>query len=489
MSKKRVIVVGAGPAGLSAALELVRAGHEVTILESDPQYVGGLARTMSYKGYRFDIGAHRFFSKSAEICRWWQERLPNDFVEIKRLTRIHYRGRFFHYPLRPWEAMIRLGFGASLSCGWSYLWRKVRCIRPEKSFEDWVTNRFGDRLYQIFFKTYTEKVWGMPCSQISADWASQRIKGLSLRKAIWGALWKNGKKPESVKTLVDHFYYPRLGAGMMWERARDEILNGGGKISMGRTVTAIEWEGIRVTRIQTITTTGESEYWRADEFIMSMPLRDCVLAMKPLPLPEVCNAARQLAYRDFIIVVLIVNQTDLFPDNWIYVHDPAVKVGRIENFSNWSPEMSPDPATTCLELEYFCSVNDPEWRMSESEWITLAKNELEHLGLAQADQIIDGCVVRVEKAYPVYDHNYRRNVEFIRQTLTRFHNLQVAGRNGMHKYNNQDHSMATGIMAAKNIDGVRHDVWQVNGDAEYHEEESVDTGRQVPKRIALPERG
>lgn len=485
MSKKRIIVVGAGPAGLSAALELVRAGHEVTVLESDPKYVGGLARTMSYKGYRFDIGAHRFFSKNAEICRWWRERLPDDFVEIQRLTRIHYRGQFFHYPLRAWEAMIRLGFWTSFACIWSYLWRKVRCVRPEKSFEDWVTNRFGDRLYQIFFKTYTEKVWGMPCSQISADWASQRIKGLSLRKAVWGAFGKNGEKQESVKTLVDQFYYPRLGAGMMWERTRDEILSGGGKVCMGRTVTEIEWDGTRVTQIRTTSNTGESECWSGDEFILSMPLRDCVMALQPLPQPEAQEAASQLAYRDFVVVVLIVKQTGLFPDNWIYVHDPAVKVGRIENFSNWSKEMSPDPATTFLELEYFCSVNDPEWQMSDSEWINFAKGEVEKLGLAQADKIIDGCVVRVEKAYPVYNHAYRQNVNIIRKALARFDNLQVAGRNGMHKYNNQDHSMMTGILAARNIDGVRHDVWRVNGDAEYHEEETADSGRLVPERVEL----
>jgi protoporphyrinogen oxidase len=459
--------VGAGPAGLTAAWELVKAGYDVTVLERDPEYVGGLARTMRYKGFRFDIGAHRFFSKNPEIAVWWRERLPEDFVKIKRLTRILYRQRFFRYPLQPGNALFGLGLWTSFGCVMSYLWRQMVPIRPERSFEDWVRNRFGDRLYRIFFKTYTEKVWGMPCTEISADWASQRIKGLSLCKAVMNAFgWRTG----IVKTLVNEFEYPRFGAGMMWEKTRDDIVREGGRVLLGREVTRIERDGNQITSIQSVTVSGEVEQWPAESFIVSMPLQDCVLNIEP-PLEDTVRlAARQLAYRDFIVVALIVNRTDLFPDNWIYVHDPAVKVGRIENYNNWSKEMAAAGNITCIEMEYFCSRCDSLWQRSDGELIELAGQELEQLGLAKAAEVLDGCVVRVEKAYPVYNESYHENVAVIRQAMAGITNLQTVGRNGMHKYNNQDHSMLTGMLAAKNLMGGRHDVWRVNTDAEYQEE-------------------
>ncbi|HLP77550.1 MAG TPA: NAD(P)/FAD-dependent oxidoreductase, partial [Candidatus Paceibacterota bacterium] len=486
MEKKRVIVVGAGPAGLTAAIELVKKGHAVTVLERDPEYVGGLARTLSYKGFRFDVGAHRFFSKNPEIARWWRERLPNDFIPIKRLTRILYRHRFFDYPLKPGNALKGLGILSSLGCVLSYFWRRSKPIRPERSFEDWVVNRFGDRLYQIFFKTYTEKVWGMPCSEISADWASQRIKGLSLSKAILNAFRGEQSEEGVTKTLIDHFEYPRFGAGMLWERTRDEIVECGGSVLMGRKVTGFRWQSGRIAAVRVESKSGETEECIADEFIISMPLPDCVSGMEPALEVEVRAAARKLLYRDFILVALIVNRTELFPDNWIYVHDPEVKVGRIENFNNWTREMVPRPGVTCLEFEYFCSREDEFWKRSDEEILSVAKAELEKLGLAKASEVLDGCVVRIEKAYPVYDSEYRNNVEIIRTALGRFENLQVIGRNGMHKYNNQDHSMLTGILAAQNVSGEQHDVWQVNTDAEYHEEHRGESGRQMP-RILSPE--
>ena len=316
-------MVGAGPAGLTAAWELVNAGHDVTVLERDPQHVGGLARTLNYKGYRFDIGAHRFFSKNRGISRWWHERLPGDFIRIKRQTRILYRQQFFHYPLRAGEVMFGLGLGASTACILSYLWRQMFPLRSERSFEDWVVNRFGDRLYRIFFKTYTEKVWGLPGHQISSDWASQRIKGLSLKKAILGALGFRSSGQETVKTLMGEFEYPRLGAGMLWEKTRAEILAQGGCVLMGRPVSRLEWEGHRVTAVRTLSATGQEERWPADSFIVSMPLRDCVLNMEPPLESAVQEAANRLSYRDFMLVALIVNRTNLFPDNWIYVHYPA----------------------------------------------------------------------------------------------------------------------------------------------------------------------
>ncbi len=468
MNASRIIVVGAGPAGLTAAWELTQADHAVTVLERDPQYVGGLARTMQYRGFRFDIGAHRFFSKNADICRWWHERLPGDFVRIKRLTRILYRGRFFRYPLRAMEALVRLGLSTSLACALSYLWRQVFPLRPEQSFADWVTNRFGDRLYRIFFKTYTEKVWGMPCDDISADWASQRIRGLSLRRALLDAI---GFRQATVKTLADEFEYPRCGAGMLWEKVRDEIVRHGGEVRMGRTVSRFGRVGDRVTSVVTESTSGQNEEWPADAFIVSMPLRDCALSFDPPLEPFVQSAAKDLAYRDFILVALVVNREGLFPDNWIYVHDPTVKVARIENFDNWTPEMVRHPGVSCLEMEYFCSRGDALWRLSDLELLAVAGRELEQLRLARAGEIVDGCVVRVEKAYPVYDGDYRNNVDVIRQALGRFENLQMVGRNGMHKYNNQDHSMLAGILAARNVEGGRHDVWRVNTDAEYQEEQ------------------
>ena len=480
--KKEIIVIGAGPAGLTAAWELVNSGHRVTVLERDPHYVGGLARTMSYKGFRFDIGAHRFFSKNPDITRWWHKRLPGDFVQVKRLTRILYRKRFFHYPLLAKDALFGLGLWTSTACVLSYLWRQMFPLRSERSFEDWVINRFGDRLYRIFFKTYTEKVWGIPCNQISLDWASQRIKGLSLKKAILGALGFQTPGQEIVKTLVDEFEYPRLGAGMLWEKTRDEILERGGCVLMGKTVSRCEWEGERLTAVHTISALGLEERWLSDSFVVSMSLQDFVLNMDPPLQPDVQAAARKLSYRDFMLAALIVNRTDLFPDNWIYVHDPMVKVGRIDNYNNWTREMISQPDVTCLELEYFCNKNDGFWKMSDDEVLAFAKYELQKLGLANGAEVLDGCVARVEKAYPVYDDSYQDNVNIIRSSLARFKNLQLIGRNGMHKYNNQDHSMLTGILAARTLEGENHDVWHVNSEAEYHEEQTGETGRQMPHR-------
>lgn len=487
MHRGRVIVVGAGPAGLAAAWELANAGRDVTVLERDPKYVGGLARTIDYKGFRFDIGAHRFFSKNPEICRWWNERLPNDFVRVKRLTRILYRNHFFQYPLQAKEALFGLGLYTNAACLLSYLWRQKFPIRPERSFEDWVINHFGDRLYRIFFKTYTEKVWGMPCNQISADWASQRIKGLSLRKTIAEAFGRRASDRETIKTLITEFEYPRLGTGMLWEKTRDEIQSQGGRVVMDRPVIRLEREENRIVAVHTRSASDQEERWPADFFIISMPLRDCIVNMEPLLETKAVEAAKRLTYRDFILVALVINRANLFPDNWIYVHDPSVKVGRIENYNNWTREMATQPNATCLEMEYFCSKGDDLWQMDDAEIMQLAKRELEQLGLAKMGEVADGCVVRVEKAYPVYDVDYRNNVNVMRQALGRIENLQVVGRNGMHKYNNQDHSMLTGMLAARNLAGSRHDVWRVNGDAEYLEETVEDTGgRRVPRPITAP---
>jgi protoporphyrinogen oxidase len=483
---RRVVIVGAGPAGLTAGFEAATAGWEVTVLEKDPQYVGGISRTVRHEGYRFDIGGHRFFSKSDEVTRWWKERLPGDFIQVRRMSRIYYRRRFFDYPLKPWNALSNLGFFTSVACVLSYGWARLFPHKPERSLEDWVENRFGRRLFRIFFKTYTEKVWGIPTSELSADWAAQRIKGLSLSKAVLNAFkGKPGKGEPVVKTLIDTFSYPRLGPGQMWEKASADIRSLGGRIVMGSRVTSIRHSGGRVTSIGATDEAGRVQSFEAEQFIVSMPLRETVLAFDPPLSPAAAEAARGLRYRDFLTVALVVEGDNPFPDNWIYIHEPGVKLGRIQNFKNWSEAMIGRPGTTCLGLEYFCFEGDGLWTSSDKDLIELGKRELEQLGLVNPARVSGGTVVRVEKAYPVYDPGYQAKVEVIRAELGSITNLCVVGRNGMHKYNNQDHSMMTAILAVRNLDGGRFNLWNVNTDAEYHEEGPVDerAGRQAPSRL------
>ncbi len=472
-------MVGAGPAGLTAAFEAARLGWKVTVVERDPEYVGGIARTVRANGYRFDIGGHRFFSKSAEVVRWWRERLPDDFIEVRRMSRIYYRRRFFDYPLKPWNAFWNLGPFSSAACVASYAWARLFPRRPETSFEDWVTNRFGRRLFRIFFKTYTEKVWGTPTSEISADWAAQRIRGLSLSKAIAGA-FRRRTGAATIKTLIDTFSYPRLGPGQMWEKTASDLQSMGGRIEMGSRVTRIRHEGGRVVFVEV---NGGSRSFGADEFILSMPLREAVLAFDPALSAEALAAAKALKYRDFLTVALVVDGDNPFPDNWIYIHEPGVRLGRIQNFRNWSEAMVGRPGTTCLGLEYFCFAGDGLWNSSDEDLVALGKSELAQLGLVEAAKVREGTVVRVEKAYPVYDPGYRANVDVIRRELERFPNIRVVGRNGMHKYNNQDHSMMTAMLAVRNLEGAAFNLWNVNSDAEYHEgaSEPDTSGRQVPQ--------
>jgi len=482
---KRLLIIGAGPAGLTAACAAQQDGMETVIVEKDPIYVGGISRTVRSNGYRFDIGGHRFFSKSAEIGRWWRNRLPGDFIRVRRLSRIFYRGRFFDYPLRPWNALSNLGLFTSLACVISYGWARLFPRRPELTFEDWVSNRFGRRLFTIFFKTYTEKVWGLPTNRLSADWAAQRIKGLSLSSAVANAFRGRSGSPGVIKTLIDTFEYPRYGPGQMWEKAADEFQRLGGRIDMGQQATRISHEAGRVTAVETVDPAGAGRTYVADEFIVSMPLRETVLAFDP-PLPaHVRAAAACLSYRDFLTVALVVEGANPFPDNWIYIHEPGVKLGRIQNFRNWSEAMIGRPGTTCLGLEYFCFEGDGLWNLSDTGLIELGKMELAKLGLVAPGAVREGTVIRVEKAYPVYDPGYQANVAVIREALAAFPNLQVVGRNGMHKYNNQDHSMMTALLAVRNLRGERFNLWNVNTDAEYHEEAPVTeaSGRQVPHRV------
>ena len=473
-----IFVIGAGPAGLTAAYCLTKEMRSVIVIEKDPVYVGGISRTVRYGDFLFDIGGHRFFSKSKEVVDLWHEILPDDFITRRRLSRIYYGGKFYSYPLNAFQALRNLGIFTSTLCMLSYGFAKVFPIASPRSFHDWVRNQFGERLFQIFFKTYTEKVWGMSCDEISADWATQRIKGLDLSVAVMNALKRSfGRKPAAdaggdgvVKTLIETFQYPRRGPGMMWEAAAARVTERGGRILMDRELVELAYDHARsLWQIEVATGTGSRETYTARHVVSSAPVRELVQKFSPKPISLL--HARELRYRDFLTVALMVNKPELFADNWIYIHDPSVKVGRVQNFGSWSPEMAP-PGSTCLGLEYFCFEGDGLWTMSDDELIALATREVAKVGLVSAADVIGGCVVRQPKAYPVYDDAYRDHMATIRRDLeSSYPTLHLIGRNGMHKYNNQDHAMMTAMLAARNIlAGERiYDIWQVNEDAEYHE--------------------
>ena len=471
-----VAIIGAGPAGLTAAYELgkLSAAHQIIVLEGSDS-VGGIARTETYKGYRFDIGGHRFFTKVQEIDALWHEICQDDFFLRPRLSRIFYRGKFYAYPLQPFNALRNIGVYETVRIVLSYLKWQVRPHRLEENLEQWVMNRFGGRLFQHFFRTYTEKVWGIPCSEIRADWAEQRIKNLSLR----GAVLDRFRKSDNT-SLIEEFHYPRLGPGMMWEKFRDRVVAHGDEVRMKSEVVRIINSGDKVEGIEV--RNGTSTYLLAAQHIISsMPLKNLVHAMDP-PAPEsVRKAADHLKYRDFLIVVLILDHPEPFADNWIYVHSPEQRVGRIQNFRAWSPELVPDESKSSIGMEYFCDVGSALWDTADADLIEIAKAELAQLGLAPADSVVDGTVIRQEKAYPVYDRDYRAALEEIRDWVDGISNLQVVGRNGMHRYNNQDHSMLTAMLAARNILGDHHDLWDVNVERSYHEE--FQTGGKCAKPL------
>jgi protoporphyrinogen oxidase len=466
----RVIVIGGGPGGLTAAYLLAKQGVAVTVLEAD-DVVGGISRTVRYKGYRFDIGGHRFFTKIRPVEELWREILGNEFISVPRLSRIHYNDRFFDYPLKAANALSGLGVWNAVRIVLSYVRAHVQPSPVEDNLEQWVVNRFGRRLYEIFFKTYTEKVWGMPCTEIRAEWAAQRIQNLSLYRAILSAAAVN-RRSTDIKTLINEFQYPRYGPGQMWEMCRDRIEEMGGEVLMRHRVESIELEDDRVTAVR-VRSPGGVRRIEGDHVISTMPVRDLVAALEPAPREDVRAAGEGLKYRDFLTVALMLDREKIFPDNWIYIHTPGVKVGRIQNFNNWSQAMVPDAGRTCLGLEYFCFEGDSLWETSDAELIALATKELAELGLASGANVVDGAVVRMPKAYPVYDSAYRDHLDRVRSHIDPIANLHPIGRNGMHKYNNQDHSMLTAMMTIWNMQGERHDVWAVNTDFEYHEEMRV----------------
>jgi protoporphyrinogen oxidase len=477
------VIIGAGPAGLTAAHELGTLGLPAVVLEQ-AEAPGGLCRTFCYRGYRFDIGGHRFFTKVDAIQAFWKGLLGDDLLLRPRLSRIYYQGKFFDYPLKPVNALAGLGAAEAARIVLSYARAQLQPVRREESFEQWVTNRFGRRLFEIFFRTYTEKVWGMSCTEISADWAAQRIKNLDLGAALRNALFRSGTNNGTlITTLIDSFHYPRLGPGMMWERCAERAAALGIATELGARVVRVLHDHRRILAVVVRDAAGREREVAGEQFISSMPLRELLRALSPAAPPTLLEAAGRLRYRDFMTVALIARRPHLFPDNWIYVHSPGVRVGRVQNFANWSPDMVPDAATTSLGLEYFVQQDDDLWSASDPSLVDFAAREMETLGLLRAAEVSDGTVVREAKAYPVYDRDYREVLATIRGYLAGFPNLQLVGRNGQHAYNNQDHSMLAGILAARNVAGARHDVWAVSVDMGYLEEARGRTGegRLVPE--------
>jgi protoporphyrinogen oxidase len=491
-----VVVIGAGPAGLTAAYQLVKAGRPVVVLEAD-DVVGGISRTVEREGWRFDIGGHRFFTKVQAVEDLWHEILPDeDFLRRPRMSRIYYDGKFFDYPLRAMNALRNLGVLEATLCVLSYGWVRVRPPRDLDTYEGWTASRFGWRLYRTFFKTYTEKVWGVAGSELKADFAAQRIKTLSLGKAIRNAIFPSSRGSE-ITSLIEEFQYPKHGPGMMWERCRSLVEEGGAKVLLGSPVVSVHRNSEGAFAVGYVDSSAVSEaesIVETNHVISSMPYSALVLAMQPPAPPEVREAAMHLHYRDFLTVALVVPKEAGFPDNWIYVHYPGVRVGRIQNFGAWSPYMVKEDRT-CLGLEYFVFEGDDLWESSDEDLVEMATRELVELGLVRASDVEKVFVVRVPKAYPVYDEGYQEAVDLIRGWLrAEVPNVHAVGRNGMHKYNNQDHSMYTAMLTVENIvDGAHHDIWVVNVEEEYHEEkvrdagESGGTGRDapvLPRRVA-----
>jgi len=457
----RVVILGAGPAGLTAAYELSNLGLGCVVLEQDA-LVGGLARTVEHKGFRLDIGGHRFYTKVSLVQQVWHDVLGDDLLTRKRLSRIYYKSRFFQYPLEPFDALGGLGLIEAFRCGLSFVRSRLFPTLPECNFETWVSNRFGRRLFETFFKSYTEKVWGMDCREIAAEWAAQRIQGLSLWSLLRDAVFRRSDK--QIKTLIKEFQYPRLGPGMLWSRMREIVEQRGVPVILNAPVESVQWQAGKVVSVQ-----AGGKTYHGTQFISSIPIRELIEKLDPAAQPVLLAAAGKFHYRDFILVALMVRGRNLFPDNWIYVHDPSVTAGRVQNYGNWSPEMTPNPNLTCLGVEYFCNMSDAIWKAADEDLISLAKREMVQLGLVHGQDVVDGVVVRMPKAYPVYDRGYQDGLAAVREFLAKVPNLQLVGRNGMHRYNNQDHSMLTAILAARNVAGARFDLWNLSVDKDYLE--------------------
>lgn len=476
MEARQFVIIGGGPAGLTAAYELTKLGLRTIVLEKADK-VGGISRTENYKNYYFDMGGHRFFTKVEQVNKIWLEVLGEDFLKRPRLSRIYYNRKFFRYPLKPFNALAGLGVVQSILVALSYIRWQLFPFAQEDTFEQWVVNRFGKRLFLTFFKSYTEKVWGIPTTELRAEFAAQRIKDLDLKTALISMFVKPGNK---IKTLIEEFHYPRRGPGMMWTAVKERIERQNGTVSLNTCVVKINREGDRITSV-VARANGQDKAIPGTDFISSMPLSEFINKLDPPAPPAIREAANRLRYRDFLTVCVIVNKANLFLDNWIYVHDPTVKVGRIQNYKNWSADMVPDPNRSSLGLEYFCQEGDQVWSMPDADLIELAKHELHRIGLANYEDVEDGCVYRVEKAYPIYASDYEAFLEPIKEYVGSLKNFQTIGRNGLHRYNNQDHAMLTGMLAMRNlVFGEKNNLWKVNAEQEYHEAVQAHPGVEVP---------
>ncbi|MBD3637976.1 MAG: FAD-dependent oxidoreductase [Crocinitomicaceae bacterium] len=468
MEKKKIAVIGAGPAGITAAYELTKKGHEVEVFEASPD-VGGLSKTIDLWNQRVDLGPHRFFSNDTKVNKVWLEVVGNDYKMVDRLTRIYYKKKFYYYPLKPFDALKKLGLGTAFLCVMSYFKERIFPVKKDGSFETWVIGRFGYKLYSIFFKTYSEKLWGISCRELDEDFAAQRIKKLSLFKAVWSAMFK-GKKNKH-KTLVDQFAYPIDGTGMVYERMRDYIESKGNKVLLKSPVKKVNCKGGKVGSIELMN--GETKEY--DHVISSMPITLLVNNMDEVP-QEVIEANNQLKFRNTILVYLKVEGQEVFPDNWLYVHANDLQMGRITNFCNWVPEINNGEKSTIVALEYWAYDKDEIWNAGDDKLIELAKEELRNTGLVKDLDITDGYVVKIPKCYPVYSRGYKEPLKKVEDHLTSIDGLSVIGRYGAFKYNNQDHSILMGILAAENIaDNASNNLWEINTDYEDYQEKSTIT--------------
>lgn len=467
-----LLVIGAGPAGLTAGHAALDSGQrEITVLEAS-KHLGGISRTEVHHGNRYDIGGHRFLTSIPEVKDFWEDALRDEFLDVSRLSRIRYDGKFLSYPLEPIDAFSRLGAVESARIMASYALARVRPKLEEEFFQNWVRNRFGDRLFELFFRSYTEKVWGIPCTEIRAEWAAQRIRNLSLGKAVVDAILGTGRRGE-VKSLVKRFRYPRLGPGQMWETVANRIEQRGGSVLLESPCRELLLEKNRVVRVL-----GGAGEFEPGEVLSSMDLQTLIRMIKPTPPRAVVEAAEGLRFRDFLVVGLMVRRSGLFPDNWIYIHAPYVRVGRIQNFGNWSESMVVCPeSNSSLGMEYFCNEGDELWNRSDESLIRLATEELDLLGLGQAHEVDPerSTVIRQRKAYPVYDRQFANRVAILKEYIDSIKNLQTMGRNGLHRYNNQDHSMLTAFRAIDNLDGGGYDLWTLNEESGYIEEQRPST--------------
>jgi len=528
---RTAVIIGAGPAGLTAALELQKRSDIACIVFDSDSQVGGISKTINYRGNRMDLGGHRFFSKSDWVMNWWQSILPVEesaragaaaiplayqgstrnlvacggpveddervMLVRSRLSRIFYRRRFFDYPLKlSWRTLANLGAAYTASIAASYARARLAPRRPESTLEDFLVNRFGDKLYRTFFKDYTEKVWGVACSEISAEWGAQRIKGLSIGKAVAHALSKPLRRSQDAAqkrtetSLIERFLYPRLGPGQMWEEVARRVVSKNGAIHLHHRVVGIHRTGERIESIDVRDCrSGAVRRIACDYLISSMPMKELAELLRPED-PRVLEIAGALPYRDFMTAGLLVKRmrgghsaaaNGMPPDNWIYVQEPDVRLGRLQIFNNWSPALVADPSTIWLGLEYFCTEGDEVWSLSDAAFLELASRELAQIGLIHPDDVLDGTVVRVRKAYPAYFGAYS-DIHRVRDYLDTFSNLFPVGRNGMHRYNNQDHSMLSAKAAVDCIVSGSADkraLWAVNVEDDYHEVATQEADRTL----------